>query len=185
MTMKQHRSSRLADQCRVTVNPDDYNASHAAIMEYNERVKMIDRLGWADHTSDWDLGTTIVLDESNGQSVTTTQGDPFLEWGIKLDCLDLLDYISKVQTHVSIVIYGTDIEAKVYTDLGLSVTAPMNTDEYDSSHSDEYDFRRILGKVGPRQGRRDVLPFSGIFSGDRFVGGERLAFHNNRHGNLL
>ena len=142
MTMKQHRSSRLADNCRVTVDPDDYNASHAAVLEYNKRVHMIDELGWADHTSDWDLGTTITL--QNGEAVVTTQGDPYLEWGIKLECLDLLEYISKIQTHVSIVIYGTERESKTYSDVGLSVTAPMNTPEYDSSHSDEFDFRRVL-----------------------------------------
>jgi len=97
-----HRSSKLADELVVEVDDNNEYGPYAAILEYNLKVEMIDKLGWAEHTSDWDLGTIVTL--RDGRVIHSAQGDPTIEWARTFKEIDLLQDIQKLVNHVLITV---------------------------------------------------------------------------------
>ncbi len=112
--MKLHRSSELADSLSIDV--EAYRAkyehgAHVAIFEYQQQLALIEAIGWAEHTSDWDL--FVVIELTNGQTIQAPYGYAEIEWGKKLYCLDLLDDIRTIQNRVIITVYKETVEGRL------------------------------------------------------------------------
>lgn len=78
-TDNEYLSSTIFDSKPTLVIPkgDTDDHIHDGLTAFQDLVKLLNSMGWLDHTGDWDLGLDITL--HNGSKIQTEQGYPEFE----------------------------------------------------------------------------------------------------------